>query len=151
MILITSKEIDFTAVTDSVRNHRAGAVNLFLGTVREFTGDTQTQSLEYEAHAAMAQSEMQKLADEAKHRWKLIEISIVHRVGHLGLGDIAVAVAVSAPHRPEAFEGGRWLIDTLKERVPIWKKENYTEGNSEWIHPGVDNEASSATDGNTVA
>ena len=141
MIRLTENPIDFTAVTESVRSHRAGAVVLFMGTVREFTGDVQTESLEYEAYVEMAEASMKQLSEEAQEKWPLMGVSIVHRSGHLNLGDIAVAVAVSAGHRREAFEAGQWLIDTLKERTPIWKKEHYADGETEWIHPHGSEEA----------
>jgi molybdopterin synthase catalytic subunit len=135
MIELTTQPIDFTAVTESVRSNNAGAVVLFLGTVREFTGDAQTSSLDYEAYPAMAVQAMQQLDQEARERWTLVDVSIVHRTGHLDLGEIAVAVAVSSGHRAAAFEAGQWLLDTLKQRVPIWKKELYSNGQTEWVHP----------------
>ena len=135
MIELTEKPIDFTRVTESVRTTRAGAVVLFMGTVREFTGDVQTASLEYDAYPEMAVQSMQQLGQEACRQWPLLKVSMVHRRGHLQLGEIAVAVAVSAGHRREAFEAGQWLIDTLKERTPIWKKERYADGQTEWVHP----------------
>lgn len=135
MIELTTQPIDYTAVTESVRSKNAGAVVLFLGTVREFTGDAQTSSLEYEAYPQMAEQGMQQLDHEARERWTLVDISIVHRTGHLDLGEIAVAVAVSSAHRAAAFEAGQWLLDTLKQRVPIWKKELYSNGQTEWVHP----------------
>ena len=118
-----------------MRSNNAGAVVLFLGTVREFTGDAQTSSLDYEAYPAMAVQAMQQLDQEARERWTLVDVSIVHRTGHLDLGEIAVAVAVSSGHRAAAFEAGQWLLDTLKQRVPIWKKELYSNGQTEWVHP----------------
>ncbi|APZ93689.1 molybdenum cofactor biosynthesis protein MoaE [Fuerstiella marisgermanici] len=139
MIELTTQPIDFTLVTDSVRTHVAGAVVLFMGTVREFTGDAQTSSLEYEAYPSMALQAMQQLETEACEKWPLHKVSMVHRTGHLDLGEIAVAVAVSAGHRKEAFEAGQWLIDALKERVPIWKKERYANGSTEWVHPDETN------------
>lgn len=135
MIEITTQPIDFAQVTNSVRSPAAGAVVLFMGTVREFTGDVQTSSLEYESYPQMAVQSMQQLAAEAQQKWPLVSVSMVHRTGHLDLGEIAVAVAVSAGHRREAFEAGHWLIDTLKEKVPIWKKERYADGTTEWVHP----------------
>jgi molybdopterin synthase catalytic subunit len=135
MIELTTQPIDFTAVTESVRSNNAGAIVLFLGTVREFTGDAQTSSLNYEAYPAMAVQAMQQLDQEARERWTLVDVSIVHRTGHLDLGEIAVAVAVSSGHRAAAFEAGQWLLDTLKQRVPIWKKELYSNGQTEWVHP----------------
>lgn len=136
MIALSEEPIDYENVVESVRTAQAGAAVLFLGTVREFTGEVQTVSLEYEAYPDMARRVMQQLDEEAQQRWPLMGVRIVHRTGHLQLGDIAVAVAVSAAHRREAFEAGQWLIDTLKQRVPIWKKENYASGRTEWVHPG---------------
>ncbi|MCP4171175.1 MAG: molybdenum cofactor biosynthesis protein MoaE [Fuerstiella sp.] len=135
MINFTTEPIDFTQVTDSVRSHAAGAVVLFLGTVREFTGDVQTSSLEYDAYPDMALQELRRLETVVREKWPVIEVSLVHRTGALQLGDIAVAVAVSSRHRHEAFEAGQWLIDTLKDRVPVWKKEIYANGRTEWVHP----------------
>ena len=135
MIILTQLAIDFPSLTESVRSHNAGAVVLFLGTVREFTGAAHTAWLEYEAFPEMAIAAMQRLEAQARQRFDVVELAISHRYGRLELGDIAVAVAVSSPHRAQAFEAGRWLIDTLKESVPIWKKEHYIDGATEWLHP----------------
>jgi molybdopterin synthase catalytic subunit len=80
---------------------------------------------------------MADLEDHARQRWPIIDLALVHRVGHLDLGEISVVVAVSCPHRSEAFEACRWLIDTLKEVVPIWKRETWADGTEEWVHPGL--------------
>ena len=135
MINFTTEPIDFNHVTESVRSHAAGAVVLFLGTVREFTGDVQTSSLEYDAYPDMALQELRQLDTDVRAKWPVINVAMVHRTGDLQLGDIAVAVAVSSGHRREAFEAGQWLIDTLKVRVPLWKKEVYANGRTEWVHP----------------
>ena len=135
MIELTLQPIDFSALTESVRSRQAGAVVLFLGTVREFTGEAQTAWLEYEAYPEMAIAALQRLETEVRRRFTVTDAAISHRYGRLELGEIAVAVAVSSPHRSQAFEAGRWLIDTLKECVPIWKKEHYTDGATEWLHP----------------
>ena len=135
MISLTTEPIDFSQVTDSVRSHAAGAVVLFLGTVREFTGDVQTSSLEYDAYPDMALRELRRLEAAVREKWPVIGVSMVHRTGALQLGEIAVAVAVSSGHRHEAFEAGQWLIDTLKVSVPVWKKEIYASGGTEWVHP----------------
>lgn len=137
MIQITTDPIDHAAVTESVRSNLAGAVCTFLGTVREMTGDRRTASLDYEAYPDMAQKKMAELEAEAHRRWPVINAALVHRVGHLELGEISVVVAVSCPHRGQAFEACRWLIDTLKEVVPIWKKELWADGSEEWVHPGT--------------
>jgi molybdopterin synthase catalytic subunit len=105
--------------------------------VRELTGDRHTLSLDYEAYPEMATRKMAQLEDEARHRWPIVELALVHRVGHLELGEVSVVVAVSCPHRDQAFDACRWLIDTLKEVVPIWKKERWADGTEEWVHPGL--------------
>jgi molybdopterin synthase catalytic subunit len=138
MIRLTSETIDYARVTEAVRSPLAGAVVLFLGTVREMTDGRQTVALDYEAHPTMAETKMRELLEEARARWPIVEAAIVHRVGRLELGDVSVAVAVSTPHRQQAFEAGKYLIDRLKEIVPVWKKENWADGTTEWVHPGLE-------------
>ena len=138
MIEIVSSPIDTAAVTERVRSKRAGAVCTFLGTVRELTGDRRTVALRYEAYPEMAEKKMAELEQEARRRWPIIELALVHRVGDLELGDVSVIIAVSCPHRGQAFEACQWLIDTLKEIVPIWKQETWEGGEQEWVHPGLD-------------
>jgi molybdopterin synthase catalytic subunit len=137
MIELTTEPIDYNQLTESVRDHAAGAVTLFLGTVREFTRGVQTSWLEYEAYPDMARASMAELEAEAFQKFTVTKIAISHRTGTMALGEISVAIAVSSPHRDQAFEAGRWLIDTLKERVPIWKKEHFADGREEWQHPGM--------------
>lgn len=136
-VILSSEPIDFVALTERVRSHSAGAVLLFLGTVREFTGGRGTQHLVYEAHPTMALAKLQELAAQACHQWPICGLAVVHRVGHLDLGDVSVAIAVATPHRDQAYAAGRWLIDTLKSQVPIWKQEHWTDGQVEWVHPGT--------------
>jgi len=138
MIQLTQDPIDFAALTESVRSTQAGAVVLFLGTVREMTHGRQTVALDYDSYPEMAEAKLRDLESEARSRWPVVEAGIVHRLGHLELGDVSVAVAVSCPHRHQAFDAGRFLIDRLKEVVPIWKKENWSDGSTEWVHPGTD-------------
>ena len=137
MIEITAEPIDHAAVTERVRSPLAGAVCTFLGTAREITGDRRTVALAYEAYPEMARKKLAELEDEARRRWPVIELALVHRVGDLELGEVSVVVAVSCPHRQESFEACRWLIDTLKQVVPIWKKEVWADGKEEWVHPGL--------------
>jgi molybdopterin synthase catalytic subunit len=132
---LTRDAIDFAALTESVRSNDAGAVVLFLGTVRELTGDRRTLALDYEGYPEMARRKMQEIAEQASAKWPVLKAAVSHRLGHLELGDVSVAVAVSCPHRHQAFEAGRFLIDTLKEVVPIWKQENWADGTKEWVHP----------------
>jgi molybdopterin synthase catalytic subunit len=137
MILLTHDRIDPARVLAQVESHQAGAAVLFLGTTREFTGERRTSSLDYECYPDMAEKKLAELEAEARQRWPLVGCSIVHRLGHLELGEASIAIAVSSPHRRVAFEAGQWLIDTIKEVVPIWKRENWADGTSEWVHPGM--------------
>ncbi|MEZ6045735.1 MAG: molybdenum cofactor biosynthesis protein MoaE [Planctomycetaceae bacterium] len=134
-IELTQEVIQTEEIYAQVASKDAGAVVLFLGTVREMTSGRQTVALDYDAYPEMALAQMEKLASEAREKWPLVELAIVHRLGHLELGEISVAVAVSTPHRRDAFEAGQYLIDELKVRVPVWKKENWSDGTTEWVHP----------------
>lgn len=138
MIQLTHKIIDTEKVLAAVQHAEAGAVVLFLGTTRQFTAGKETVELHYDAYQEMAEQEMAKLEAEARERWSLVECVIVHRLGLVPLAEASVAIAVSSAHRGEAFEAGKWLIDTLKERVPIWKQEHWADGTQEWVHPGVE-------------
>jgi molybdopterin synthase catalytic subunit len=135
MIRLTDTPIDAAVVLDEVRSHAAGAVVLFLGTVRESSGERQVRFLRYESYTAMAERTLRDLQDEAKRRWPLSGCSIVHRLGDLAVGETSVAIATSAAHREPAFEAGKWLIDRIKEVVPIWKQEHWADGTSGWVHP----------------
>ncbi len=151
MIELTHEQIDYHQLTESVRDHAAGAAVLFLGTVRELTNGRRTEALDYDAYPDMAVAKMQELAETARQKWPVTALGIIHRLGHLELGDISVAVAVSCPHRVDAFEAGRYLIDTLKEIVPIWKKENFDDGTTEWVHPGLESGDAVTTAPDTTA
>jgi len=135
MIELSDKPIDVAAVLDRVQSLAAGAVVLFLGTTREMTAGRRTQSLEYECYPEMARKKLQELEAESRRRWPITACAILHRLGHLELGEASVAVAVSTPHREDAFAAAKWLIDTIKEDVPIWKCENWADGTTEWVHP----------------
>ena len=137
MIQLIQKPIDTRQVLESVSSNDAGAVVLFLGTTREFTHGRRTTSLDYECYPEMAEKKLAELEAEARRRWPLTGCMVVHRLGHLELGEASIAIAVSSPHRQVAFEAGKWLIDTIKEVVPIWKRENWADGTSEWVHPGM--------------
>jgi len=137
MVDLTHDPIDTAALLAGVSSRRAGAVVLFLGTTREVTGDRVTASLDYESYDAMARKKLEELEQTARERWPLLECAMVHRLGHVPIAEASIAIAVSTPHRGDAFEAGKWLIDTVKETVPIWKKENWADGSSEWVHPGM--------------
>jgi molybdopterin synthase catalytic subunit/molybdopterin converting factor small subunit len=127
--------IDVAAVIAEVEDERAGAIATFQGTVRRQSRGRTVIALEYEAYEGMAERIMAELADAVKERYELCEVAITHRVGRCELGEVSVAIAVSAPHRQDALSACRDLIDELKERVPLWKKELY-EGGEEWIGRG---------------
>lgn len=135
MTRLTFDPIDYSSLTESVRLPHCGAVVLFLGTVREITGSQVTVSLDYEAYVPMAEKKLAEVEAEVRRRWTVGEVALVHRLGHLGVGEVSVAVAVSSPHRAQAFEAGRYAIDRIKEVVPIWKRENAPDGTGQWVHP----------------
>ncbi|MFO0797700.1 MAG: molybdenum cofactor biosynthesis protein MoaE [Gemmataceae bacterium] len=133
MVRLTPDPIDYHALTESVRGPRCGAVALFLGTVRELTGDRVTTRLDYQAYPPMAEKKLAEVEAEVRRRWPVGDVALVHRVGSLDVGEVSVAVAVSAPHRAAAFEACRFAIDTLKATAPIWKRENAPGGAAEWV------------------
>lgn len=135
MIEITKKTIDTTAVLASVQTIDAGAAVLFVGSTRQFTLGKETLKLDYECYEEMALKKMGQILDQAKSKWSIRKCSIVHRIGTVELGEASIAVAVSSPHRSDSFEAGRWLVDTLKKDVPIWKREYWSDGSMEWVHP----------------
>ena len=136
MIKITEKPIDIQKVIDTASSLGAGAVNVFVGTVRNNAHGKNVLWLEYEAYESMAVSEIRKIIDDASHRWPLLGWGVSHRIGTLKPGEVSVVVAVSSPHRKQAFEACQYIIDTLKEKAPIFKKEIF-EGGEEWVsaHP----------------
>jgi molybdopterin synthase catalytic subunit len=136
MVRLTKEPIDHAALTEQARRPGCGAVVTFLGTVRDRTGGRETVALDYEAYPAMAEKKMAEIEQATRARWPVGELLLVHRLGRLEVGDVSVAVAVSCPHRAEAFDACRYAIDRLKEVVPIWKKENWADGTTEWVHPG---------------
>jgi molybdopterin synthase catalytic subunit len=135
MIELTKQPIDAGALLASASRPDAGAVVLFLGTTRELTNGRRTAALDYEAYDEMAERKLAELEAEARRRWPLAECAIVHRLGRVPLAEASVAIAVSTPHRADAFAAGQWLIDSIKRDVPIWKQEHWTDGTSEWVHP----------------
>ena len=137
MIQLIREPINYHHLTESVRRPGCGAIVTFLGTVRDLTGDQVTVALDYEAYPGMAEKKMTEIEADTRSRWPIGDIAMVHRLGHLEVGEISVAVAVSCPHRAQAFEACRHAMDRLKELVPIWKKENWADGHTEWVHPGA--------------
>jgi MoaE-MoaD fusion protein len=131
-ILLTDRPISVDQVLREAADPAAGAVVLFLGVVRDNARGRRVDSLTYEAYEALARREFEKIAAAITERWQVSRVAIVHRTGRLAVGEASVAIAVSAPHRGPAFEAGRFAIDTLKQTVPIWKKEVW-EGGEAWV------------------
>lgn len=129
LIKIVDKPIDVDSLTKSLIHNEYGGIDIFLGTVRQYTGEIETEKIEYSTYKMMAEKEMQKLADSVLAQG--MDVVMVHRVGELQLGDVAVFIGVAAPHRAEAFKNCQMLIDRLKKTVPIWKKE-YDKDKIRW-------------------
>lgn len=132
MIRLTSEPILLDDLVRAAGDPASGALVLFVGTTRDHNQGRRVERLEYEAYPGMAEREMEKIADEARRRWPLQKVAIVHRTGVVPVGSASVAIAVSSAHRADAFEAARFAIDRLKEVVPIWKKE-FFEGGEIWI------------------
>ena len=137
MFKIVDEPIDATALGEMVCTEADGAVCIFLGVARKFSRGREVVHLEYEAYPEMAEKKMAEIEIDTRSRWPVGDIAMVHRLGRLDVGEVSVAVAVSCPHRAQAFEACRHAIDRLKELVPIWKKENWADGSTEWVHPGA--------------
>lgn len=129
---ITNEEINITELVAEVTDAKAGAIATFLGTVRELTNGKKTLYLEYEAYAPMAEKKLRQISEEIMAEHPQAKVAIVHRIGRLEISDVAVAIAVSTPHRAAAFEACRYAIERIKQIVPIWKKE-YWEDGSFWV------------------
>jgi molybdopterin synthase catalytic subunit len=137
MLSLTHEPIEPAALLRAVKRPDCGGLVLFLGTVRDLTDRQVTVALEYEAYAGMAEKELNKIADEARKRWPIGGLSVAHRLGRLNIADVAVGVAVSCPHRADAFDAARYVIDEIKKRVPIWKRDHTPDGEAAWVHPGA--------------
>ena len=134
-IHLTLEPLNVDRVVENVRRPSAGALVTFEGVVRDHTGDRDVDYLEYDAYPEMAFAKLAETAEEASEKWDDVQIAVHHRWGRLEIGEAAVVIAVSSPHRADAFDACRWVIDRLKEVVPIWKKEVSPDG-SEWVGMG---------------
>ncbi|HJZ48624.1 MAG TPA: molybdenum cofactor biosynthesis protein MoaE [Roseiflexaceae bacterium] len=142
---ITNQPLDPGPLAALVAAADMGAIVTFAGIVRNNFGGRSTAYLEYQAYESMAVTVLEQLAGEARSRWGTGGIAIHHRIGRLEIGETAVLIVVAAPHRHEAFEAAEWLMDRIKEVVPIWKKEIWADGASEWI--GNETERKAALEG----
>lgn len=138
---IIDEPINAAALLDKIADPDVGAHGWFYGVTRRTTvkGDSidsmVTQSLSYETHRVMAIRELESLADRAIEKFGLRHVVVVHRIGEVPIGEASVVVGCSSSHRPPTFEALRWIMEVLKQEVPIWKRETYADGSTEWVHP----------------
>ena len=132
---IVERPIDAGALTSEVANARNGATVLFLGTVRDSNEGRAVAGIEYAAYRSMAERELSTIVGEASREFGTDAIAVEHRIGTLGIGEASVAIAVAHPHRGAAYEASRYVIEEIKKRLPIWKREHYADGTREWVDP----------------
>ena len=132
MILLTQDNLDPEAVTASVCHDADGGVVTFLGTTRNETDGRRVLYLEYEAYEEMAEKMLTRIADEVRERWGIEHVALAHRFGRLEIGEVTMVVAVASPHRAEAFAACQYVVDRIKQSVPIWKKEVFQDGEM-WV------------------
>ena len=130
---IVDHPIDVAALLKEVANVRHGANVLFVGTVRDTNDGAPVSCLDYSSYTEMAEEELAAIVLEASERWDTSDIVVEHRIGSLELGEASVAIAVAHPHRAEAYAASRYVIEELKKRLPVWKREHYVDGRSEWV------------------
>jgi len=133
VVEIVEEPIDLEALIRWARADSDGAVVTFQGAVRDFAEGRPVVGMEYHCYRELALKELQSLEAEVKRRWPVGRVAIVHRIGPMTLGDVSVAIVVASPHRTEAFDACRYAIDTLKETVPIWKKEHFKDQSAAWV------------------
>jgi molybdopterin synthase catalytic subunit len=136
-IQLDAHPIDATAAVRFVTDAEAGGIAVFLGTTRaeQDTAGHPLVALDYEAYPEMAQKQMEDLARGARQKWPIRRVAVLHRTGRVAVGEPSVIIAVATPHRADAFEACRWIIDSLKADVAIWKKEVWADGPATWVHP----------------
>ena len=132
---IVERIIDPAALTTEVSANRNGASILFLGTVRDSNDGRAVMGIEYAAYKSMAERELSAIVTEASREFGTDDIVVEHRTGVLGVGDVSVAIAVAHPHRGAAYDASRYVIEQIKKRLPIWKREHYADGTREWVDP----------------
>lgn len=130
---ITEEPLPVEEADDLLRDPACGAVSLFVGTTRQFTDGRETLRLEYEAYEPMALREIHRLADSCADRWDVRRLVVLHRLGVIPITEASVVIGVATPHREDSFSACRFLIDALKQQVPIWKKEIFADGSTEWV------------------
>ena len=139
---LTSEPLDAAAAVAFVTDGHAGGIDVFLGTTRAETAPDGRVliALDYEAYEQMAAEQLRDLARRAREQWPIVKLALLHRTGRVAIGEPSVLIAVSTPHRGDAFAACRWLIDALKKDAAIWKKEVWADGTGTWVHPGNPND-----------
>ncbi|MEO7361944.1 MAG: molybdenum cofactor biosynthesis protein MoaE [Gemmatimonadaceae bacterium] len=132
---LVTEPINVNALLQRVADRGTGAVTLFLGTVRNVNDGRTVTGIDYEAYGAMALSELEAIAHELVNAVPDLRLAVEHRVGMLSVGDVSVAIAAAHAHRAQAMDASRTVIEAIKQRVPIWKREHYTEGDWHWVDP----------------
>src|SRR2546423_11848393 len=132
---IVTSEIEPASLIKEVSSRQHGAISLFAGTVRELNEGRSVSAIEYSAYMTMARAELERILEEAEAQFGVSAIVVEHRIGFLGLGDVSVAIAAAHQHRAPALDCTRYVIEEIKKRVPIWKKEHYLDGTREWVDP----------------
>lgn len=153
MSILTEQPIRLDPLIDQVRSPDRGGIAIFLGLVRDHHQGRKVLALDYSAYGPMAEKVTEELVAEARRQWPEASVVVQHRIGSLTVGDTAVAVVAAAAHRGEAFEACRYVIEELKKRVPVWKREMYVDGAVEWVDPtkGVEGEGSRVPQGGDLA
>jgi len=131
--VVQQAPIDPAGVLAEVGSDEDGAVLLFVGVVRNHADGRPVRGMHYEAYHEMAEGVLRTIAEEAAERLGTDRVSVVHRTGDLAVGDVSVVIAVSSPHRAESYEASRYVIEEIKKRLPVWKKEHYTDGEAQWL------------------
>ncbi len=132
---LTDRPLDAAALLAQVASPECGGTSLFLGTVRRSTEDGDVRGIEYSSYPEMAEAEFDRMVAEVKARWPKARVALQHRTGFIATGEASIAIAVACPHRSEAFEACRYLIEATKTRAPVWKKEQLRSGSSRWVGP----------------
>lgn len=134
---VVTGAIDPSEVLGRVGSDEDGAAILFLGVVRDHADGRAVSGMRYDAYVEMAEPVLHAIAEEASERLGTDRVAVSHRVGELDIGEVSVAIAVSSPHRAEAFDASRYVIEEIKKRLPVWKKEHYVDGSAEWVEGTV--------------
>jgi molybdopterin synthase catalytic subunit len=132
---VITREIDTASLIGEVGSIQFGAISVFIGTVRDVNEGRSVSSIEYSAYKSMAESELERILDEAEERFGVSALVVEHRIGVLALGEVSVAIAAAHEHRAPALDCTRYVIEEIKKRLPIWKMEHYADGTREWVDP----------------